>query len=64
MKLKLKLALFMFTLGLGGSMAHAYPPSCEVRCEARYNTCMRNRPDVALCRDEQGQCRHDCFDHN
>ncbi|MDD5442618.1 MAG: hypothetical protein PHH99_04230 [Pseudomonas fluorescens] len=63
MTLKIKAALFLFALGLGGSLAQAMP-SCDVRCEARYNTCMRNNPDVLVCRDEQIQCRHDCFDHN
>ncbi|MBJ7310214.1 hypothetical protein ACFOLJ_07445 [Rugamonas sp. CCM 8940] len=63
MKVKVKLSLFLFALGLGGSLAHAVP-SCEVRCEARYNTCMKRNPDVLACRDEQLQCRHDCFDHN
>lgn len=63
MQLKIKAALFMFALGLGGSLAQAMP-SCDVRCQARYDTCMRATPDVLACKDEQRQCRKDCFDHN
>ena len=60
--MKLKLALFMFAIGLGGSFAYAAETSgtsCTSYCYTTYNKCMRNSyPD--FCREQLDECLQRC----
>ncbi len=58
--MKLKLALFMFAIGLGSSFAHAGPPSyCVAMCYNGYQACLLGQ-EPATCRQEQMECVYIC----
>ncbi len=60
---KLKLSLFLFTLGLGASLAQARP-SCQSLCDLKYQACLAKHPGNLECKDDWHECRHDCSDRN
>ncbi len=61
MKLHIKAALFLFALGLGGSLAHARP-TCQEQCRLDYKACLAKHPGSLECKDDWIDCRHDCAD--
>lgn len=61
--MKKPIALFLFALGLGGSLAHARP-SCQSLCELKYQACMAKHPGSLECKDDLHDCRHDCSDRS
>ncbi|MES2074988.1 MAG: hypothetical protein V4462_05140 [Pseudomonadota bacterium] len=61
--MKMKLALFMFAIGLGSSFAYAAETSgsdCAGQCYYNYNYCMRINGDAAFCQSRQTACLQRC----
>jgi hypothetical protein len=60
--MKMKLALFMFAIGLGSSFAYAADTSgssCHAWCYSTYNKCVKNTPrDV--CMEQRDECLERC----
>jgi hypothetical protein len=58
--MKMKLALFMFAIGLGSSYAYATPPSgCVRQCYAVYDRCVLTQ-DQYVCQDQKDDCVNKC----
>lgn len=61
--MKKGIALFLFALGLGCSLANA-DPNCHNRCDLKYQACLAKHPGSLECKDDLYQCRSDCSNHN
>ena len=59
MKLNKKLALFVFSIGLGVTLP-AFAYSCQSYCVATYRHCMANNPDKSECAIEVDECMMNC----
>ncbi|MBJ7313842.1 hypothetical protein ACFOLJ_19955 [Rugamonas sp. CCM 8940] len=58
--MKMKLALFMFAIGLGSSYAYADTPSyCVRKCYAAYDRCVLTQPQFD-CHMQEENCIYDC----
>ncbi|WGG52240.1 hypothetical protein [Rugamonas sp. DEMB1] len=61
--MKMKLALFMFAIGLGSSFAYAAGVAggdCAGQCYRNYNFCMNVNGDAAFCQRQQTSCLQRC----
>jgi hypothetical protein len=61
--MKMKLALFMFAIGLGSSCAYAASgprPGCIAQCTAEYKRCILSQ-SVEECRVERLDCNQQCY---
>ncbi|SFM71024.1 hypothetical protein [Rugamonas rubra] len=57
--MKTKLALFLFALGLGSSMAVASTP-CTYQCDVQYRSCLQYS-SAAECRALRLECYGECM---
>ncbi len=60
--MKMKLALFMFALGLGSSFAYAAETTgstCENYCYSTYNRCIKSTW-LDVCREQRDDCLQGC----
>jgi hypothetical protein len=61
--MKMKLALFMFAIGLGSSFAYAAESStnsCQGWCAIGYRNCIKNGGDPVECAADRDACFEDC----
>jgi hypothetical protein len=56
--MKLKISLFLFALGLGGSMAVASTP-CTYQCDQQYRACL-SYSTPAACKAMRLECYGEC----
>ncbi len=55
-----KVALFVFALGMGGSIAHARLPSCNWNCVVEYKYCVLDAIESVNCEAERDECLGQC----
>jgi hypothetical protein len=61
--MKMKLALFMFAIGLGSSFAYAAETNgaeCGGQCYWNYNYCMSVNGNASFCAKQQTACLRRC----
>ncbi|WP_199762261.1 hypothetical protein [Rugamonas violacea] len=61
--MKMKLALFLFSIGLGSSFAYAAESttnSCQGYCVMAYRSCINYGGDPAECAADRAACFQDC----
>ena len=58
-----KVALFVFALGMGSSIAYARLPDCQWNCYLDYKACVNSGGGTTACAAERNECYNAC-DYN